>query len=226
MADSTPTSEINKNASRTTSTAIWAVILIAVLILTFWYITPQDSGVKRYVRETVVRFRGGKVVDVRASELVQTLDRGDRSGRRRVVFVHADWCGHCQSTRPVVAKVAKAVHDRAVVYSVNCSDTNNKDVLRLLRGEMLRMAQDKKQGAGIPGFPGFFILDENAHVVKILVGAREPKDLKEAFTKKHDPTTKHDPTKHDPTTKHDQKKTDQKKKKAVVSPKKAKHITT
>lgn len=77
-----------------------------------------------------------------------------------LVFVGADWCGHCQQTAPEVLRASKALSKRGIQTYVVDGDKRPKLVERL----------------GVDGFPTIFVVLGNRRIIEY-TGARAARDI-------------------------------------------------
>lgn len=81
-----------------------------------------------------------------------------------LLFIHANWCGFCQITKPEIIKLSKITGNE---FPIGSLEDIHKDIIQLLN---------------IKGFPTILII-ENGVITKEYNDSRQTKDIRNAICK-------------------------------------------
>lgn len=81
----------------------------------------------------------------------------DSEGKHTILFVHADWCGHCKNTMPAFRSAATDPSVKSFNFAL-LSDT-----------ELAKM----KKPLPVAGFPSFFMIDKDTGLLSAVNFPRE-----------------------------------------------------
>lgn len=91
-----------------------------------------------------MKFNTSLIKEIGLSDLMEKNGKiTTRNVKNGVIFIGADWCGHCKNTKPEVERLALITGFRMPVLFINGADQKNSQVLKLLK---------------VRGYPTFFLV--------------------------------------------------------------------
>jgi thiol-disulfide isomerase/thioredoxin len=137
----------------------------------------RKGGIRR--RATRRRSAMGRImkpVDVRKKEHFKGLDERIRNGPLTLVFVYADWCGHCKTFAPYYDNAAN--NKGRSIQAVKVNENMLGDVNSHLKSVMPHA--DEIQ---VNGYPSLILVDSNGKKVSEIEPVREESVMKEVMNK-------------------------------------------
>lgn len=137
----------------------------------------RKGGVRR--RATRRRSAMGRImkpVDVRKREHFKGLDERIRNGPLTLVFVYADWCGHCKTFAPYYDKAAN--NKGRSIQAVKVNESVLGEVNSHLKSVMPQADEIQADG-----YPSLILVDSNGKKVSEIEPVREESVMTEVMNK-------------------------------------------